>query len=125
MRLSDDAHFLIFFFRYQEQTAEVTDSLAKGQVSTSAIPGINSFNTEVAYKDTKYPFHVERLADDIYRLTVADSVIDARVTETAEGALLATFGGETHRIFGMEEPLGLRLVLDGVTILMYVSRILI
>ena len=90
----------------------------KGQVSTSGIPGINSFNTEVAYKDVKYPFHVERLANDIYRLTISGNVIDARVTETAEGALLATFGGETHRIFGMEEPLGLRLVLDGVTILM-------
>jgi acetyl-CoA carboxylase/biotin carboxylase 1 len=51
-------------------------------------------------------------------LTVGDSVIDAQVTVTAEGALLATFGGETHRIFGQDEPLGLRLVLDGVTILM-------
>jgi acetyl-CoA carboxylase/biotin carboxylase 1 len=99
----------------------VTESLTKGQVSTSAIPGINSFNTEIAYKDTRYAFHVERLAEDIYRLTVSGSVIDARVTETAEGALLATFGGVTHRIFGMEEPLGLRLVIDGVTILMYVK----
>jgi acetyl-CoA carboxylase/biotin carboxylase 1 len=96
----------------------VTESLVKGQVSTSGIPGINSFNTEVAYKDVKYPFHVERLADDVYRMTVGDSVIDAQVTVTAEGALLATFGGETHRIFGQDEPLGLRLVLDGVTILM-------
>jgi acetyl-CoA carboxylase/biotin carboxylase 1 len=106
------------FQHVKEQTAEVTESLTKGQVSTSGIPRINSFNTEVAYKDVKYPFHVERLAGDIYRLTTGGSVIDARVTETAEGALLATFGGETHRIFGMEEPLGLRLVLDGVTILM-------
>jgi acetyl-CoA carboxylase/biotin carboxylase 1 len=106
------------FQHVKEQTAAVTESLAKGQVSTSGIPEINSFNTEVAYKDIKYPFHVERLASDIYRLTISGNVIDARVTETAEGALLATFGGETHRIFGMEEPLGLRLVLDGVTILM-------
>lgn len=102
----------------QEQTADVAESLTKGQVSTSGIPGINSFNIEVAYKDIKYPFHVERLAADIYRLSVGGSVIEAQITETAEGALLATFGGETHRIFGMDEPLGLRLVLDGVTILM-------
>ena len=94
------------------------NSLAKGQVSTAAIPGINSFNVEIAYKDTKYPFHVERLASDVYRLTCAGNVIDARVTQTAEGALLTTFGGVTHRIFGMEEPLGLRLVVDGVTVLM-------
>ena len=106
------------FQHVQEQTGEVVESLTKGQVSTSGIPGINSFEVEVAYKDTKYPFHVERLAEDIYRLTVAGNVIDARVTQTAEGAILATFGGETHRIFGMDEPLGLRLVVDGVTILM-------
>lgn len=102
----------------------MTESLAKGQVSTSGIPGINSFNIEVAYKDIRYPFHVERLAEDVYRFTVGGNTIDARITPTAEGAILATFGGELHRIFGMEEPLGLRLVLDGVTILMYVAFVL-
>ena len=102
----------------QDQTKEVQEALTKGQVSVSGIPTINSFNVEIAYKDIKYPFHVERLADDIYRFSCAGSVIDARVTNTADGAILATFGGEIHRIFGVEEPLGLRLALDGVTILM-------
>lgn len=104
----------------KEQTAEVVESLAKGQVSTSGIPAINSFNIEVAYKDIKYPFHVERLATDLYRLTVQGNVIDARISATPEGSIVAYYNGETHRIFGMDEPLGLRLVLDGVTILMYV-----
>lgn len=106
------------FQHVKEQTAELTESLAKGQVSTSAIPEINSFTTEVAYKDVRYPFSAERLSNDVYRLTVAGNTIETRVTETKEGALIANFGGETHRIFGMEEPLGLRLVLDGATILM-------
>ena len=97
---------------------ELKESLRKGQVSTSAIPGMNAFQVEIAYKDTKYPFQVERIAPDVYRLTLNGNVLDARITQTAEGALLATFGGETHRIFGMDEPLGLRLVLDGNTILM-------
>jgi acetyl-CoA carboxylase / biotin carboxylase 1 len=96
----------------------VKESFRKGQVSVSGIPGINSFDLEVAYEDTKYPFHVERIASDVYRLKCGGTTLDARVTLTAEGALLATFGGETHRIFGQDEPLGLRLVLDGTTILM-------
>jgi len=100
------------------QTEEVKESLRKGQVSTSGIPAINSFDLEIAFEDTKYSFHVDRTATDIYRLTINGKVIDVRMTQTAEGALLATFGGVTHRILGMEEPLGLRLVLDGVTILM-------
>jgi acetyl-CoA carboxylase/biotin carboxylase 1 len=106
------------FEHVRTQSEEVKESLRKGQVSTGGIPGINSFDIEVAYQDTKYSFHVERSAADVYRLTLGENVIDVRVTKTAEGALLATFGGETHRILGMEEPLGLRLVLDGATILM-------
>ena len=106
------------FQHVKERSAEVTESLIKGQVSTSAIPELNSFSTEVAYNDVRYPFDVERLAGDVYRLTVAGNTIETRITETKAGSLLASFDGETHRIFGMEEPLGLRLVLDGVTILM-------
>jgi len=97
---------------------EVKDSFRKGQVSTSGIPGINSFDLEIAYQDTKYTFHIDRISDDVYRLTLNGVSFDAQITVTAEGALLATFGGETHRIFGMDEPLGLRLSVDGVTILM-------
>lgn len=106
------------FQHIRDQTEEVKESFRKGQVSVSGIPGINSFDLEVAYEDTKYPFHVERIASDVYRLKCGGTTLDARVTLTAEGALLATFGGETHRIFGQDEPLGLRLVLDGNTILM-------
>eukprot|EP00565_Helicotheca_tamesis_P003884 CAMPEP_0185725054 /NCGR_PEP_ID=MMETSP1171-20130828/1378_1 /TAXON_ID=374046 /ORGANISM="Helicotheca tamensis, Strain CCMP826" /LENGTH=2089 /DNA_ID=CAMNT_0028393057 /DNA_START=20 /DNA_END=6289 /DNA_ORIENTATION=+ len=106
------------FQHVQSETEEVLESFRKGQVSTGGIPGINSFDVEIAFEDTKYPFHVERTASDIYSLTLNGNTMDVRVTTTAEGALVANFGGETHRIFGMEEPLGLRLVLDGVTILM-------
>jgi acetyl-CoA carboxylase/biotin carboxylase 1 len=102
----------------REAKKEVMESFSKGQTGTSGIPTINSFNIEIAYRDIKYPFHVERRGTDILRLTLGSNVMDVRVTQTAEGALLANIGGEQHRIFGLEEPLGLRLVLDGNTILM-------
>jgi acetyl-CoA carboxylase/biotin carboxylase 1 len=106
-------------FEHVSTESEVLkESFRKGQVSVSDIPGINSFNLEIAYQDTKYPFHVERIANDVIRLTLNGQTFDAQVTKTAEGVLLATFGGETHRVFGMDEPLGLRLSVDGVTILM-------
>jgi len=106
------------FEHVKSSTEDVMESFRKGQTGTGDIPGINSFSTEVAYMDTKYNFQVERISPDVYRLTLAGNVIDVEVTETAEGALLATFGGEAHRILGMDEPLGLRLSLDGNTILM-------
>ncbi len=106
------------FEHVQTESGDVKESFSKGQVSTSGIPGINSFDLEIAYKDVKYPFHVELLSPEIYRITLNGQSYDVEITVTAEGALLATFGGETHRIFGMDEPLGLRLSVDGVTILM-------
>ncbi|KAL7551919.1 hypothetical protein ACHAWF_015126 [Thalassiosira exigua] len=99
------------FQHVRTATGEVMESFRKGQVSTGGIPKINSF-------DVKYPFHVERIAPEVYRFSLDGNVIDVEVTQTAEGGLLASFGGKTHKIFGMNEPLGLRLSLDGNTILM-------
>jgi len=106
------------FQHVSEGIEEIKESFRKGQVSVAGIPGINSFDIEVAYEDMKYPFHVERLSNDVYRLTLGGNVIDAEVTQAVDGSLLAKFGGETHRILGMDEPLGLRLKVDGNTILM-------
>jgi acetyl-CoA carboxylase/biotin carboxylase 1 len=110
------------FQHVRDSTEALKESFRKGQVSVAGIPAINTFDVEVAYQDMKYPFHVQRIAADVYRFRLGSNVIDARVSLAADGALLATFGGETHRIFGMDEPLGLRLVVDGNTILMYVEE---
>lgn len=106
------------FQQIKKATEEVKESFRKGQVSVGGIPFINTFDLEVAYKDTKYQFHVLRTAPDVLVLTCAGNTIEVQVTENAEGSLIARFGGETHRIFGMTEPLGLRLVVDGNTVLM-------
>jgi len=112
------AAILRAFEHVNTESEAVKESFRKGQVSTSGIPGINKFELEIAYEDTKYSFNVEVLSPEVYRFTLNGQSFDAVITQTAEGALLANFGGESHRIFGMDEPLGLRLTLDGVTILM-------
>ena len=106
------------FQHVREGMEELKESFRKGQVSVAGIAAINSFDIEVAYLDIKYSFHVERLSADVYRLKLGDNVIDAEVTQNVDGSLMAKFGGEPHRILGMDEPLGLRLVVDGSTILM-------
>ncbi len=101
----------------KSQSEEVMESFRKGQVSTSAISGINSFDLEIAYEDIKYQFHVERKSNEVYKFTLNGKSFDAELTP-AEGALIANFDGKTHRIYGVDEPLGLRLNVDGVTTLM-------
>ena len=44
-----------------------------------------------------------------------EDLIDARIRERSDGVLLGIWGGRTHEIDGLEEPLGLRMVLDGQT----------
>lgn len=54
---------------------------------------------------------------DTIQLTINDSTLTSRMREQSDGTLLATFAGETHQISAQEEPLGMRLELDGSNIL--------
>jgi hypothetical protein len=45
-------------------------------------------------------------------------VLEAKVRQQPDGSLIAEFGGSVHTIYALEEPLGLRMVLDGVTVLL-------
>lgn len=92
------------------------ESFEKGQVSTSLVGSITSFDIEIPYKNVRYPFHVEMIGPDVYRLTLSgQSSIDIRVREDPSGALISGFGGEMHRIVGRQEALGVCLNLDGQT----------
>ena len=41
-----------------------------------------------------------------------------RTRRQADGSLYVSYGSETHQLFAKEEPLGLRMVLDGTTVLL-------
>jgi len=109
-----------------EEESAFHSSLAKGQLSLSSLDTINSFPLELTYNDVKYAFKVTRIAPDAMRLTLqggatgaaAAAGMDVRLREQSDGTLLAIFGGATHQLLGLEEPLGLRLVLDGTTVLL-------
>jgi len=61
---------------------------------------------------------VRRTAPNAFNLQINGQDIEVSLRENPEGALLAEFGGMVHTIVGFDEPLGLRLSLDGVTTLM-------
>ena len=106
------------FQHINEVSAELKGSLAKGQTSLSEISNMNSFPIEIAYLDTKYQFTVSRLSPDLMKLEINGQSIQVKIRENPDGSLVANFGGVPHRIVAMDEPLGLRLSLDGVTVLM-------
>eukprot|EP00307_Rebecca_sp_RCC1486_P011307 CAMPEP_0119425592 /NCGR_PEP_ID=MMETSP1335-20130426/34755_1 /TAXON_ID=259385 /ORGANISM="Chrysoculter rhomboideus, Strain RCC1486" /LENGTH=50 /DNA_ID=CAMNT_0007451165 /DNA_START=8 /DNA_END=157 /DNA_ORIENTATION=- len=50
-------------------------------------------------------------------MTINGATTNAKVRKMADGSLLIMYNGNTHQVFATEEPLGLRMVLDGVTVL--------
>ena len=51
-------------------------------------------------------------------LTIGEQEIVVKILQQADGSLFVSYGRESHRVFAREEPLGLRMVLDGVTVLL-------
>jgi acetyl-CoA carboxylase/biotin carboxylase 1 len=91
------------------------DNFAKGQLSIQGIQNLNRFPTEITYLDIKYVFDVTRMAPGIFNLQIGDTTVEAKVREHSDGTLLAWYAGSTHNLTSIEEPMGLRLSLDGLT----------
>jgi acetyl-CoA carboxylase/biotin carboxylase 1 len=94
------------------------DSLSKGQTAVADLKSINNFPMDIIYEDIKYQFTASRLGKDRLRLTINNQNIDVKIREQPDGSLLCMFGTQTRKVYGQEEPLGLRMVIDGSTVMM-------
>ena len=101
-----------------EDEAAFIDSLEKGQLSLQALLAMSSFPIELTYLDTKYSFTVLRTASNSVRLTLNGASVDVTIREQPDKSLLVSFGGKQRRLIATEEPLGLRMSLDGTTVLL-------
>lgn len=100
----------------QDEEAAFKEFWQKGQTATQGIERLTEFPMEITYQDVKYSFTVMRRGPDSLVLSLrGEDIIDARIRERSDGVLLGIWGGRTHEIDGLEEPLGLRMVLDGQT----------
>ena len=103
-------------FNHSEQEEKTfLSSWEKGQVSTQGISKLTSFPVEIAYEDTKYEFTCTRVGADEYEMSIGGKSILAKMFRRNDGTLVAIYGGVTHEIDGLEEPLGLRMTLDSQT----------
>jgi acetyl-CoA carboxylase/biotin carboxylase 1 len=109
-------------YRAYSQIAAAIDgfkeALSKGQLSTLPLREMRSIPIEITYQDTKYAFTATPKAPDAMTLKLNDQAIDVRYREQADGSLYVAYGDESHQLYAKEEPLGLRMVLDGVTVLL-------
>lgn len=102
----------------QGQISEFKTNLEKGQLSTLPLRDLQEVPIEITYEDVKYSFTVTPTAPDRFELKINDQTIVVKTREQADGSLYVAYGAETHQLYAKEEPLGLRMVLDGVTVLL-------
>jgi acetyl-CoA carboxylase/biotin carboxylase 1 len=101
----------------KDQMAQSAALLEKGQTGLSELNSVNSFPIEITYEDVKYSFVVDRVSSDTLQLSINGDPINVRIREQPDGSLLMKYAGMTHKVTAQEEPLGLRLTLDGQTII--------
>jgi len=94
------------------------DNLGKGQLSTLPLKELQSIPVDITYADVKYSFRVTPKAPDTMVLKIGAQSIEVRYREQADGSIYVAYGVESHQVFAKEEALGLRMVLDGVTVLL-------
>jgi acetyl-CoA carboxylase/biotin carboxylase 1 len=110
-----------FFRAYKKIKAAITtleESLKKGQTGVADIAGINKVSEEITYEGVKYAFEVTRSSPDRYTMTLNGKSTEIKFREQPDGSILASFGGAVRKVYGQEEPLGLRMIIDGSTIML-------
>eukprot|EP01035_Chromulina_nebulosa_P016919 gene16919-22410_t len=105
------------FSNANNQIKDLTNALSKGQASLQAIPAILNFPIEITYDDVKYVFQSTMLGPNIFSLKINGQDIEVRIREQPDKSLLCVIGGENYQLFGQEEALGLRMKINGNTVI--------
>ncbi|CAM9467371.1 unnamed protein product, partial [Sphacelaria rigidula] len=111
------ALYKAFTFCKQEM-GRYLGQLEKGQTGLIGLKGMNMFPVEISYEGVKYSFTVQRQAPDVFKLSINGQNFPVKVREQKDGRLIANFQGTSRLIFGQEEAMGLRLSLDGKTVVL-------
>ncbi|CAM9423058.1 unnamed protein product [Ascophyllum nodosum] len=111
------ALYKAFTFCKQEM-AKYVSQLEKGQTGLIGLKRMNKFPVEISYEGVKYSFTIHRQAPDTFTLSINGQDFPVKVREQKDGRLIANFQRGSRLIFGQEEAMGLRLQLDGKTVVL-------
>mmetsp|Transcript_38039 Transcript_38039/g.93045 ORF Transcript_38039/g.93045 Transcript_38039/m.93045 type:complete len:2078 (+) Transcript_38039:68-6301(+) len=102
------------FRQVQQRAAGMLDGIKRGHLPLSDdMSFLRSFTVEVAFAQTKYAWKVSRTGQDQFSLAINDTTICAKIREQPDGSLYVQTGQRVVQVQGQEEPLGLRLRIDG------------
>eukprot|EP01039_Chlorochromonas_danica_P007440 gene7440-8227_t len=97
--------------------ADFVASLSRGQTGLSALNSMSTFPVEVVYNHMRYSFQATMLGPQYYKLVINGQEMEARIREQPDGSLLVHVNGESYQLYGQEEALGLRMKINGRTVM--------
>jgi acetyl-CoA carboxylase / biotin carboxylase 1 len=100
------------------QVNALQEALSKGQTSLQSIPSMLAFPVEIIFDSVKYLFKARTLGPNYFSLSINDQTVEVRVREQPDKSLLCTIGGDNYQLYGQEEALGLRMRINGATVLL-------
>jgi acetyl-CoA carboxylase/biotin carboxylase 1 len=99
------------------QSKDFAEALSKGQTSLQSIKNMLTFPVDITYDNTKYGFKVTTVGPNHYLLHINGQDIEVRIREQPDKSLLCNVGGENYQLFGQDEALGLRMKINGATVM--------
>ncbi|CBZ50010.1 hypothetical protein NCLIV_004860 [Neospora caninum Liverpool] len=103
----------------KEKEQRVLSALQRGQRYIHDLAALNTVSQEIVYEDQRFAFQVSRTGPQLYLLKLNAQEVECLVREQPDGSYIVLFPGEkSHKFNGREEPLGLRLQVDGSTVLL-------
>jgi acetyl-CoA carboxylase/biotin carboxylase 1 len=99
------------------QMRELADALAKGQTSLQGISSLLAFPVEITFDSVKYVFAVSTQGPNSYLIKINGQEVEVRVREQPDKSLLCSIQGESVQLFGQDEALGLRMRINGATVM--------
>lgn len=102
--------------KVKEQEQTILDGIKRGHLPMgSDLKLLRSFTVEVAFDSVKYIWQVSRTGQDCFVLSIRDCTFEATFREQPDGSLYVTCEDAPLRaqVTGVEEPLGLRLRVEG------------
>eukprot|EP00854_Cymbomonas_tetramitiformis_P001298 gene1298-1885_t len=104
--------------KFKEEESNLAEVLKKGQQPSNALlKATRSATVEVTVDSVKYAFKALKVADDSIKFSISGFTFTAKLREQSDGTILAAYAGTSHKLSAQEEALGLRLEIDGKTIL--------
>eukprot|EP00445_Apocalathium_hangoei_P043602 CAMPEP_0203975960 /NCGR_PEP_ID=MMETSP0359-20131031/100874_1 /ASSEMBLY_ACC=CAM_ASM_000338 /TAXON_ID=268821 /ORGANISM="Scrippsiella Hangoei, Strain SHTV-5" /LENGTH=2073 /DNA_ID=CAMNT_0050914163 /DNA_START=62 /DNA_END=6283 /DNA_ORIENTATION=+ len=102
------------FLQIKVQRGEIIDGIKRGHLPLqSTLKLFQKFQVEIAFDSVKYNFQVGYTSIETIALTINGSTLEARFREQPDGSVYLKAGDRVAQISGVEEPLSLRLRVEG------------